>query len=304
MRRGQICLLAIIAVLTLSDFAWAWGPGTHVKFAYDILSNLWVLPSSVAAVIAANKRFFLYGNVATDTVLAKKLSKIKQICHQWSTGFSLLESAESDKGRAFAYGYLAHLAADTIAHNKFLPRQIAVSRSTISFGHFYWELRADAHIEERNWMSLRRALRLQYDEPEQMLESHLRETLLSFRANRFIFKRMNLIASEEAWRKSVVFWSRLSRHDLDTQVLDHYHRESLDRIIDLLTRERKSATLHDDPNGNWSFAYAKAQRKQIRQLRRARLPHAHIIEEATMCHAPLVVSPLARVRESMNESSS
>src|SRR5262249_44131232 len=101
MRRGQIVLLAIIAVLVLSDFALGWGPGTHVKFASDILSNLWVLPSSVAAIIGANKRFFLYGNVATDTVLAKKLSKIKQVCHQWSTGFSLLESATSDKGRAF-----------------------------------------------------------------------------------------------------------------------------------------------------------------------------------------------------------
>jgi hypothetical protein len=287
MRRAQIWLWAILAVLFCSDLALAWGPGTHVKFAYDILSNLWALPPAVAALISANKRFFVYGNVATDTVLAKKMSKVKQVCHQWSTGFSLLDSAHTDKGRAFAYGYLAHLAADTIAHNKFLPRQMAVSRSTISFGHFYWELRADAEISTDHWESLRRALHLRYEEPEQLLEAHLKNTLLSFKTNRFLFRQINLIAAEESWRRSVGFWSKLSRHGLDTGILNHYHDESLDRIVDLLNHKDRSRVLHDDPNGNWSLAYAKAQRRQLRQLKRAQFPHAHIIEEAAASHAPL-----------------
>jgi len=43
--------------------------------------------------------------------------------------------------RAFAFGYLAHLAADTVAHNYFVPRQLAVTSSTSSLGHSYWESR-------------------------------------------------------------------------------------------------------------------------------------------------------------------
>jgi hypothetical protein len=274
----------------------AWGPATHVSLASDILSNLWLLPASVAALLAKHRRYFSYGNVATDTVLAKKMSRVKQVCHRWSTGFSLLDSAQTDEGRAFAYGYLAHLAADTVAHNKFLPRQMAVSRSTISFGHLYWEIRADAKIERPHWLALRRALRGTYAEPEQLLETHLRQTLLSFRTNRFLFKRMNLLASERSWRRSVEIWAKLSRFTLDDELLRHYHAESLERIVDVLTNQTTSLVLHEDPNGNALLSHAKAQRRQIKQMRRAGLPLAHVIDEAASGHAPTVKAMFVQLR--------
>jgi len=282
---GWIVAAAVALVLGCVQEAWAWGPGSHVQFASEILSNLWVLPPAIAALLAKHRRHFIYGNVATDTVLAKKMSRVKQVCHRWDTGFSLLHSAESDAGRAFAYGYLAHLAADTIAHNKFLPRQMAVSRSTVAFGHLYWEVRADAQVAPIHFQTLRRTLQRDYAEPEHLLEAHLRETLLSFRTNRFIFKRMNLLASEAAWRRSVLFWARLSRFGLDADTLASYHQASLGRIVDVLTRGEASSVLNEDPNGNWALAYARAQRKQLRQLSRARLPHMHIIAEAAAGHA-------------------
>lgn len=281
-----VALLAALVVLVLNRDAWAWGPATHVKLASDLLLNLWLLPAAIAGLLAKHRRYFVYGSVATDTVLAKKMSKIKQVCHQWSTGFSLLEAAGSDEGKAFAYGYLAHLAADTVAHNKFLPRQMAVSRSTISFGHLYWEIRADMPVGKDNWRELRISLRGVYPEPEQLLESHLRSTLLSFRTNRFLFKRMNLLASEQAWRKSVDFWSRLSRFRLDEELLTMYHAESLGRVVDVLTLGASSTVLHEDPNGNLALGYAKAQRRQLRQMKRAHMPHEHVILEAAEGHAP------------------
>ena len=289
MRRSSarfIIALAALAVLAMSSDAWAWGPATHIKLAGDMLARLWMLPAVTAAVIARHRRFFLFGNVATDTVFAKKLSRVKQVCHQWSTGFALLDSAKCNSGRAFAYGYLAHLAADTVAHNKFLPRQMAVSRSTISFGHLYWEIRADALIDKNCWARLRTRLRERYEEPERLLEAHLRQTMLSFRTNLAIFRRMNLLSSLQGWRRSVEFWSRLSRYQLDASVLESYHAEALARVIDVLTHERSSVVLQDDPNGNAALAYAKAQRKQMRQMHRARMPLTHVIEEAAAGHAP------------------
>jgi hypothetical protein len=281
-----VLTFATIVLLAFSADALAWGPVTHVQLASDLLANLWLLPAGLAALIARNRRFFIYGNVATDTVFAKKLSKTKQVCHHWSTGFALLDAAETDGGRAFAYGYLAHLAADTVAHNKYLPRQIAVSRSTFSFGHLYWEIRAETGIAQPHWQELRSALRGTYPEPERLLEERLRETLLSFRANRILFKRMNLLACERGWRRSVQFWSRLSRFTLDAGVLAAYRTESLDRLVDVLTRGRSSALLYEDPNGNAALGYAKARRKQLRQMKRARIPHAHIIREAAAGLAP------------------
>ncbi len=289
MQRGQLnlaVLFAVVLTLTLAGEAWAWGPATHIKLAADVLSHLWLLPAGVAALIARNRRAFIYGSVATDTVFAKKMSRVKQICHHWSTGFDILESAESDEGKAFGYGYIAHLAADTIAHNKFLPRQMAVSRSTISFGHVYWEIRADSIIETRHWRRLRSVLRGRYEEPQRLLRARMVDTLLSFKANQVLFKRMNLLASEMAWRRSVEFWSHISRHALDDGVLREYHAESLDRVLDVLVHGQSSPVLHEDPSGNAALGYAKAQRRQLRQLKRAHIPHYHILEEAAASHAP------------------
>lgn len=282
----MVLFFAGITVLISASDVFAWGPGTHVKLASDILSNLQFLPAAVAALIAAHRRDFIYGNVATDTVLAKKMSKVKQVCHRWATGMNLLQRAETDQGKAFAYGYLAHLAADTVAHNKFLPRQLALARSTITFGHFYWEVRADARIGRPHWDALTQLLRESYPDAERLLASQLTATMLSFRTNRVIFKQMNLLAAEKSWRSSVDFWARLSRYSLDEQVIRAYHEESLERILDVLTRGTVSNVLHDDPNGNAAFSFAKAQRRQLKQLRRANLPDSHVIQEAVAGHAP------------------
>lgn len=281
-----IAAIAFLIVLFTPSDAWAWGPGTHIKLASDLMKNLALLPGGVAALIASHRRFFQFGNVATDIVLAKKMSRVKQICHRWATGFKLLENAESDEVRAFCYGYLAHLAADTVAHNKFLPRQMAVSRCTVSFGHFYWEVRADATLREGHWKRLNKLISDDFCEPERLLESQLKATMLSFHTNLAIFRQMNRLASEKAWQRSVRFWTRLSRHDLDHEVLSSYHGESMQRILDVLTHGQKSALLHEDPNGNALLAYAKAQRRQLRQLKRAGLSDTELVREAAAGHAP------------------
>lgn len=285
-RAVGIGVLSLVGVLCLSADVWAWGPATHIKLAADISSNLWMLPPAVAAVIAAHRRHFFYGNVATDTVFAKKFTRVKQICHHWTTGFGLLNAAETDETRAFAYGYLCHLAADTVAHNKFLPRQMAVSRSTVTFGHLYWEIRADAKVGRGEWEQLRSILHGRYPDAEGILRERLIDTLLSFRTNQFIFRRMNLLASERAWRRSVDFWSHLSRFKLDDELVSGYHGESIDRIADVLTHGGASRVLHEDPNGNSALAYARAQRRQLRQLRRANIRDGLVIAEAATGHAP------------------
>src|SRR5207244_1361508 len=104
----------------------------------------------------------------------------------------------------------------------------------------YWEIRADSPIERAYWAKLRSVLRDKHPEVEELLRPALTDTLLSFRTNRVLFKRMNLMASLKSWRRSVDFWSRLSRFPLDPATLAAYHQESLERIRDVLTHGASS----------------------------------------------------------------
>lgn len=281
-----IAALALLAILVCTPGAFAWGAATHVQLASDLMQQLWILPASVAGLLSRHAWSYFYGNVAADVVLAKKLSRIKQICHHWSTGLSILQNAQTDEDRAFGYGYLSHLAADTVAHNKFLPHQFAISRTTLNFGHLYWEMRADSHVDPVAWQRLRSTLRRTYPGAHLLLEHHLQDTLLSFRNNQRVFNRLNMVASMNSWRRSVEFWARLSRWSLPDDRLAQYRAESLDRIVDVLTRGRASTVLHDDPNGNAALGYARVQRRQLRQMIRAGMPVDHIVSEAAAVHAP------------------
>ena len=51
-------------------------------------------------------------------------SRLRRHSHNWSTGFGLLSAARGSEEQAFALGYLAHLGADVVAHNFFLPARL------------------------------------------------------------------------------------------------------------------------------------------------------------------------------------
>ena len=95
----------------MADQALAWGPATHIGLASTMWEYLSVLPAAVAAVLARHRIAYLYGSIAADIVFAKRLSRVKQFCHHWSTAFRMLDSAADGRAKAFAYGYLSHLAA-------------------------------------------------------------------------------------------------------------------------------------------------------------------------------------------------
>ncbi len=143
-------LLAALALVALvpSD-AWAWTPGTHVFLGEALLRSSSLLPTATAELLRAFPYDFLYGSIAADTSIAKKYAAAGRHCHSWTVGFEILERARDEPLRAFSLGYLAHLAADVIAHNYFVPRQLAITSSTAALGHSYWENRFETHLGER-----------------------------------------------------------------------------------------------------------------------------------------------------------
>jgi hypothetical protein len=264
----------------------AWGPATHVKLASDLLETLQLLPVAVAAILARYRKDYLFGNIAADMVMAKRLSRVKQACHHWCTGWAFLDDARTERSQAFALGYLSHLAADTVAHNKFIPRQVTLTRSTMTFGHLYWELRADRTIGPYYWDQLRVVLREVFAEHEASLSARLTDTFLPFSANWRLFYRMNRFMSRRLWLRTMDRWVAASRWPLSDQLMREYRAECLERMIDVLARLRESPVLHEDPNGNAALGYSRMQRRQLRQMARAGLIAPHVLYEAQVVHGP------------------
>lgn len=288
--RLPVVVIAALVVLGVADSAMAWGPAMHIGLADTVLGNLGLLPAAVAVVLRGHRTAYRYGSIAADVVFAKRLSRIKQFCHHWSTGFRLLERAETEQGQAFAYGYLSHLAADTVAHGKYVPRQVLLSGSTLNLGHLYWELRADATQAEPTWDRLTRLLRANHDEHDGALRGHLRETFLPHDWNLLLFYRMNAAATRPAVRKALAAWGRSWGSELPADLLGEYQSESIERIQSILKEGARSAVVHDDPNGTSALMRVSVHRRDARRRRRRGLNDGRGLEEAERAFGPMVAA--------------
>jgi len=289
MRTNRLLPALVGAVLyTLFDChtAGAWGPGTHVALAEEVLRHAAWLTGTVGGIITRYALDYVYGNLAADVVFAKRLSRVKQFCHHWSTGFAVLDQARCDRERAFAYGYLSHLAADTVAHGKYVPHQIAVSHSTLNLGHLYWELRADQTLESAVWGRVDEVMADRYRQHHQLLSDLLKQTFLPYDANRQLFEGLNRLVGWSSWRRTMAVWERCSRHPLPADLLRAYRGECLDRIMCLLSSQRRSPLLLEDPNGTAALGYLRDHRRDLRRRMRRGLPLGQRVMETAASYAP------------------
>ena len=114
-------LAVLLVVIALPQDAFAWGAGIHLHLGTVALTNLNLLRPAVAAIISAYPNDFLYGCIAADITIGKKFTHYLLHCHRWNMGMKILEEAGPEPQKACAYGYLSHLAADTVAHNYYVP---------------------------------------------------------------------------------------------------------------------------------------------------------------------------------------
>lgn len=250
-----------------------------------------MLPAAVAAILARHRIPFLYGNIAADVVFAKRLSRVKQFCHHWSTAFGLLEAAETDRQKAFAYGYLSHLAADTVAHGKYVPRQIIVSGSPVNAGHLYWELRADAACDRATHALVAQVLKADHKDHHRVLAGHLDGTLLPYDVNLMLFDQINAMTVRPAFRLGMDLMHRLSRHELSDTILSGYRNECIDRIQSILAEAHRSPVTKDDPNGTSALMRVAVERREAKRRRRGGRSSSHRVAEAAKAYAPSLMSP-------------
>jgi hypothetical protein len=285
--RGAAAVLAALAlVLLVPEPAHGFGPATHVFLGRTLLDLLQLLPLPLAELLRAYPQSFLYGSVAADISFAKKYVPAGRHCHFWHVGEEILEKAGNDRLRAVAYGYLGHLAADTIAHNFFVPRQLLLTSSSKALGHGYWEHRLDTHIGEP-YGSLARRIVIDYDhsEADHLFDSVLSGTIFSFETNRRIFRGMIRVQDSDRWKAVFDRMLQKSRWDLPPTTMDAYTSRAFDYVVDYLLRGRDSQAAQLDPTGEFNLRLAKRVRRLA--LREGVLDRREVLQQVADDFFPL-----------------
>ncbi|MGH7679250.1 MAG: zinc dependent phospholipase C family protein [Gemmatimonadaceae bacterium] len=258
----RVVLGGLALLILLPDTAWAWTPGTHVFLGEAVLRSAMLLPGTVADLLRAFPHEFLYGSIAADTSIAKKYAPAGRHCHSWAVGFEIYDAARDEPLKSFALGYLAHLAADTVAHNFFVPRQLAVTSSTSSLGHSYWESRFETHLGERSSRRARDLILRDHSNADGLLDRILSPTIFSTPTNRRIFRGIVHAADAESWQRIFQMMLENSRWDLSDEEVGVYLVRAFDYIVDLLQRFDHAETYALDPSGEAPLRLAKRVRRQ------------------------------------------
>jgi hypothetical protein len=275
MSRRQLAALLIIVVLLLiltPDFAAAWAPGTHVYLGESVLSHLSQLPALAADLLRAYPYDFLYGNIAADTSMAKKYAPVGRHCHSWHVGQEIHDRAESEPLRAFGLGYLCHLAADTVAHNFFVPRQLVLTSTTIAIGHSYWESRFDTHLGDGYSRKAADLIRMDHNGSDAHLDRILSPTIFSVRTSRRLFRGMVGLTESQSWQRAFRVMVERSRWDLSDDMVERQMAVSYQLVMDLLAAETAARARRLDPAGEASLRLARRMRIDVM---RNRIPRDH-----------------------------
>ncbi len=303
MTRGQVfAALLVVAgwALLHPSPALAWTPGTHIYLGEAILANLELLPAHVATLLQAFPFDFLYGSIAPDTSIAKKYVPAGRHSHFWNVGRETLDHAPNDALRAFGLGYLSHLAADTIAHNFFVPRQLVLTTSTRSMGHTYWETRVETHLGPQYSRKAKEIILLDQSAADRHLERIISPTLFSVRTNRRLFRGMVRLSDTRSWRRAMQTARERSRWFLNDGDVERHLGIAYDMTVELLAAEGSLEGLRVaalDPNG--AHALRVAKRLRSKELAHGSLgSHSRLLEiaEATFGTPPLGVGHWSRSR--------
>jgi hypothetical protein len=283
------------ALFLLPEPAWAWGPATHIYLGSSVLQSLVLLPPAVRALLTAYPRDFLYGSVAADISLAKKYVPEGRHCHHWHIGEEIYSTAETDHLKAVGLGYLAHLAADTIAHNFFVPRQLLLTSSSKALGHSYWEHRMDIQLGER-FTRVAREVVMNHDHSaaDALFDRVLSATLFSFRTNKRIFRGMIRFQDNDRWQSLFGTMLENSRWDLNDQVVANYIDLSFDYVIDYLGRRGEAIAAGLDPIGDENLGMSKRIRRMA--LKEGKLSQPEVLVELADNFFPLPQVPFGYLK--------
>jgi hypothetical protein len=253
--------LALLALALFPDLVFAWTPGTHIYLGEAVLANLHQLTGPAADLLRAFPYDFLYGSIAADTSMAKKYAPVGRHCHAWHVGQEILDLAPTDPLRSFGLGYLAHLAADTVAHNFFVPRQLCLTWSPMSLGHSYWESRFEIPLGDAYAQEAKQIIQRDHGSSDAHLDTIISPTLFSVRTGRRLFRGMVHLTENESWRRAFEALVEKSRWDLPEEDVERHMGVAFEYIMEVLGQD-DAAARRLDPAGERALLMAKHMRRE------------------------------------------
>ena len=286
---------ALLLLVLLPGTAHAWTPGTHIYLGESVLANLDQLPAAVADLLRSYPFDFLYGNIAADTSMAKKYAPVGRHCHAWHVGQEIFDLAHTEALRSFGLGYLSHLAADTVAHNYFVPRQLVLTSSTAALGHSYWESRFETHLGDAYAKTAKEVILKDHAPSDAHLDQILSPTLFSHGINRRLFRGMVHLTESQSWQFAFQLILESTRWDLPNEDVESHMAVAFEYVMELLG-EKDAAARRLDPAGDQALKLAKQMRR--RALREGGRVEPERVAEAAEQHFGLPTPSLAFWRES------
>jgi hypothetical protein len=277
--------LAVVAlvILVFPSEAQAWGPLAHLNFSAQTLANLGAVQPSLRGLLQDFANDFLYGSLAADIVVGKNMARYVYHCHNWRVGFNVFKQARPGAEQAFSLGFLSHLAADTVAHNYFVPYKTVASFHKTNTRHAYWELRYDQRMDLTLSALARRvstrAVRRGHDRfLDRTLEG---ASVIPFGVSKQLFR--SLLASARVGRFQHVSRSVLAPERklvLEPDLVDETTVLAVRAILGMLNEGERSEAARADATGGRNIRLASDLRKQLKAqtARRIILPgEAHEI---------------------------
>ena len=258
-------LLALTGLGLTLLLACRWGPGHHLEFS----ERVWrrrkeLLPRDVALLIDEERAAFDYGNIAADIINFKAYGGAYSHCHRWEIIDEMRALAQSRRQESFVTGYLSHLAADTIAHNHFVPYHLARYARTKGLGHLYWEMSADRFVPDSRWARVS-ALKSQDElfELDELVNHTVPKKALSMRTNKIIFNHVLLVSERERWRHGMARIHPISKVSLSKGFLSRFQDAAVDRIRLALHPRGFRALRSVDANGKEAQKKAMSLRMDV-----------------------------------------
>ncbi len=254
----------------MPDDALAWGPISHLAHGSEVLKGVTILGAGLQQLLRRHPTEYLYGCIGADITLGKKYTgPLQAHCHSWDVGWQLVDEADTDAERAFAHGYLTHLAADVYSHNHFVPTQLVVSYRARTLRHIYWEARFDSmqDVEYREIVTDLR--RRSFPACDALVQRVVARTLFSFRTNKRIFENVLALHDWDNWHRFMAGVSTRSKHVFSPPFIHHYNQACLENVFDLLRRGRRADCQAADPTGLDAIAAAQRIRATLRTLHRS-----------------------------------
>jgi hypothetical protein len=258
-------LTLVLLCAALVTGALAWGPGTHLEFEHRVFRRRRErLPQATWKLLEAHREAWQYGHIAADIINFKAIGGPYSHCHRWGIVSDMRAIATSDFERAFILGYLGHLAADTIAHNHFVPYHLARYARTKGLGHLYWEMNADRFVPEERWevvsaLKANRAL----DSLDELVNRTVPKKALSMTTNKAIFNHVLLVSERQAWRNGVQRLHPIGAVELKRGFLDRFRDAAVERVLLALSDHGIERIAHVDANGKEAQKAAVNVRKAL-----------------------------------------